>query len=131
MKKLITFISIFTIMFLFNSVQAEEIQTIEAAYQDYIPVKNLTTYEGCSDTSCPISADPSKLYYYQDFNKFMKTSKNKEIFNNLYQEILKYYKEYFLYIVIFPFFYILIILLTRWWLNCERNAFTFPFLNIR
>lgn len=99
-------------VFLIPTVKAEEsFTTIEASMLDYIPFKDLSGFTGCySDTNCPVVSNMRDLYLYNDFKSFYKDPKNKSIFDELYLNILDYYKLH--YEQSYPYYFISVVILS-------------------
>ena len=93
MKKIFLSLLIFTFMFLSpNFVKADDILVdYQLSEQEFIPLNQIATSD--SNYQSYINAfNPNldKLYLYSDFSTFYNDSKNRVIFDNLYDEISKY-----------------------------------------
>ena len=93
MKKIFLSLLIFTFMFLSpNFVKADDIFVdYQLSEQEFIPLNQIASSD--SNYQSYINAfNPNldKLYLYSDFSTFYNDSKNRVIFDNLYDEISKY-----------------------------------------
>lgn len=92
MKKFL--LTLILTLFFIPCVKADDgIEYVEVMQQDYIAVKNVTSSTGgCLDYNCTTNGAPTdstlkKYYYYNDIETFLKSSKNKAIFDRLYEEL--------------------------------------------
>lgn len=96
MKKLLLILILS--LFFVPGVKADEgVEYVEAMQQDFIAVKNVLSHSGGCTDSCSVSGSPTdstlqKYYFYNDFDTFYKNTKNKAVFDRLYEELDNYYE---------------------------------------